>query len=406
MYPLYGIYMIPEVNNILLKQSKIATQSSVSFEIINGGDIAPWILEGWQRLLQKSKSLFTMYQSPGWWKHLNTTCNDSELFLIVAKNMKGGVIGIVPLQVATHALNFMLGRFLLMRFPLRSAIVLGGQPLLSEYGDIHGLLFSFIWSALPQCNAIYMKSIPNGSPAWQFFESCRWQSNDYFIYCPDGVRIFHSVNLPLKFHEYLSKFSKKKRYNLKRQVRLLRDHFDSKLELICVDSDLAVDGFVDGMESVTCHAWQYRHKILKLPDHTMKKRELKDLAHRGLFRSYLLKCGDHYGAFVLGYQFQEIFHYSDIGYDERLARFSPGNVMLYMLIEDLINHKPPRWLNFGIGDSEYKRQFGNCLSEDTDILLLRKTFLNLLRLGMHKTFRKSLKCAKFLLSRKISSPSK
>ncbi|MGA1863751.1 MAG: GNAT family N-acetyltransferase [bacterium] len=378
------------------------TQSSVALEIINRGDVAPWILQGWQRMLQKSKSLFTMYQSPEWWDHLDAKCNDSELCLIIAKNIKGELIGVLPLQVTTHVLNFMLGRFLLMRLSLKSAIVLGGQPLLSEYGDVYGHLFNFVWSALPDCNAIYMKSVPRESSAWQFFVSCHWQSNDYFIYRPDGVRTFHSVNLPSTFNEYISKFSKKKRYNLKRQVRLLREHFDGKLNLICVDSDHAVDEFVDGMESVTSHAWQYRQKILKLSDLTMKKKELKDLALRGLLRSYLLKCGDHYSAFVLGYQFQEIFHYSDISYDERLARFSPGNVMLYMLIEDLISRKPPQWINFGIGDSEYKRQFGNCLSEDTDILLLRKTFLNRLRLGTHMTFRKSLKCAKFLLRRKIS----
>jgi hypothetical protein len=43
------------------------------------------------------------------------------------------------------------------------------------------------------------------------------------------------------------------------------------------------------------------------------------------------------------------------------------------LIRDLLDHRPPRLLNFGIGDAPYKREFGNVHVEDASVLLLRKT---------------------------------
>jgi CelD/BcsL family acetyltransferase involved in cellulose biosynthesis len=94
-----------------------------------------------------------------------------------------------------------------------------------------------------------------------------------------------------------------------------------------------------------------------------------------------------------------VFHYADIGHDAELSKFSPGTVLLYRLIEDLIAHDRPQTLNFGIGVSEYKRQFATEVREETSLLILRDTLRNRLRVGLHRSWRGLLARVKPLLRR-------
>ena len=141
----------------------------------------------------------------------------------------------------------------------------------------------------------------------------------------------------------------------------------------------------------------------RVADNEAARSRLADLAARGLLRSYLLRCGDDYCAYVLGYQSCGVFHYADIAFDERFASFSPGAVLLYLLIANLIEHRPPTAstrcpeVNFGIGDSGYKEQFGNWHSRESSVLLLRRTAANRLRVAAHRFLKTLGRRAKSLL---------
>ena len=81
---------------------------------------------------------------------------------------------------------------------------------------------------------------------------------------------------------------------------------------------------------------------------------------------------------------EEMRRHPEIGYDARLARFSPGAVLLFLLVEDLTLHRRPRVVNFGIGDAHYKREFGTVELSDASIFLLRRTVANRLRVAVHR----------------------
>src|SRR5262249_35831919 len=89
-----------------------------------------------------------------------------------------------------------------------------------------------------------------------------------------------------------------------------------------------------------------------------------------------------------------IYHYAEIAHDRAFERFSPGTVLLYLLIEDLIRHNPPRRVNFGISDARYKREFGNAFTRDASVLLLRRSLANTLRVRSHSSFRSCLRAGK------------
>jgi CelD/BcsL family acetyltransferase involved in cellulose biosynthesis len=93
----------------------------------------------------------------------------------------------------------------------------------------------------------------------------------------------------------------------------------------------------------------------------------------------------------VGYQYQGVFHYAELGYDPALAPASPGTVLLFLLIQDLCAFDRPMVLNFGMGDAEYKRRFGNRHQTDDTLLLVKPTMRNRGALLTHRAFRRMVK---------------
>src|SRR5262249_45949458 len=116
--------------------------------------------------------------------------------------------------------------------------------------------------------------------------------------------------------------------------------------------------------------------------------KLVDLAERNLLRAYILSGDKTPCAFVLGYQYGSVFHYADPRYHQDFKDLSPGIVLLYLMVEDLISHRPARQLNFGASDALYKRLFSNVHYEEAPVLLLRKTSQNAARVFSHAGYQK------------------
>jgi CelD/BcsL family acetyltransferase involved in cellulose biosynthesis len=91
---------------------------------------------------------------------------------------------------------------------------------------------------------------------------------------------------------------------------------------------------------------------------------------------------------VLGFQGFGRYQYHKVGYDPAYARFAPGTVALYLIIEDLFHHDPPRSLSFEYGDERYKRMFGTSVIETAEVFLLRRTPRNWALRLVHSNYRR------------------
>jgi GNAT superfamily N-acetyltransferase len=358
-----------------------------SFSLLSPSEIekSPILRQEWARLLDSNDNLDLLYQSPQWFDHLMTT--DNRLFLGVLRDNAGRHLGIVPIRLGTYNLKFDVYAHALWKISLRTAFVLGSQPLLPKDNDFYDYVFATIWNNLPQCECIYMDSVPTDCFLWQHLRKSGSKQENYTIYVPDGTRPYHCVLLPSTFDEYLSKFKRKKRYNLERQVNVLRDHGNGRLDVVRVDSEAQIESFLKSAVCVARSSWQQTRIGTRIDEGQGRHAKLSDVARRGLLRSYLLISGEKACAFVLGYQYRDVYHYVEIAYDENFAKFSPGTVLLYLLIKDLIQYNPPKRLNFGVGHASYKQEFGNIHYEDASVLLLRNNLVNKIRCMGHSSFR-------------------
>jgi len=365
----------------------------------------PTLYQDWERLLESKENLELLYQSPQWFEHLLTIDpHYNDLVLGIVKDNFGQTIGIVPIRIDHYTLTFDLSSYMLWKIHLRTASILGSQPLIPQDENIYNQLFMSLMTAFPEIQCIYMGSVPVDSFLWQYLNTDKGNERYWIPQVVDGLQTIHALLLPETFDSYLSKLKRKKRYNLQRQVKLLQDHSGGRLDLIRVESADQISSFLEDAVSIARHSWQQRRIGARIENNQKWYEKLKDLANRGFLCAYLLKCVNEPYAFALGYQFKDVYHYVEIAYDESFAKFSPGTVLLYLLTQDLIKNKSLKKLNFGLSDHPYKQTFGNIHLRGAQILLWRSTFLNRIKRTSHLAFRGGISLIKTYFHKGKSTP--
>src|SRR5262245_49713558 len=89
---------------------------------------APEIERPWRARLSASHAPHASYQSPEWVDHHARVCEGDRRVVVVTL----GEDGVVPVLVETRELDFAVSRLCLLARPLRSAVILGGAPLVSD----------------------------------------------------------------------------------------------------------------------------------------------------------------------------------------------------------------------------------------------------------------------------------
>ena len=132
----------------------------------------------------------------------------------------------------------------------RGVCILGGLPLIPSRPIVYDHFFEALSKDFPEFGMFTMKSLSVKHPFWEYIHHSRTLRELFDIYLPDGIRQCHSISLPATVEEYLGRFKTKKRYNLKRQERLLRAHGGGQLELRRVEYPDQIDAFVDNARSL------------------------------------------------------------------------------------------------------------------------------------------------------------
>jgi hypothetical protein len=354
-------------------------------------------MSAWTGLLAESTDMNVLYQSPEWFGYLEEHLGGGRLAVALARGAGGQVAGVVPLRVAPYYLAFHVAGTTLGGFRLTKLSVPSGRLLIPECEALYDGLFVALHSALPECDMVGLDVVAEGSFLRHYLQESKRLRDLYLPYPAEGVRRYHTVPLPGTFEEYLAKFNAKKRYNLRRQVRVLRDHGAGSLQLQGVDSPGQVNTLLD----VATALWPGYVPDFFCPvaDRHGAYRRYTALAARGLLRSYLLRCGRDYVACALGVQHRDVWVVEATMYDKAFARFSPGAVLQLLAVQDLISRRPVRLINFGFGDPASGYAPTNVSIGAASFLLFRKTLANRMRQATHAAFESALASAKGVATR-------
>lgn len=181
--------------------------------------------------------------------------------------------------------------------------------------------------------------------------------------------------LPSQANKIYSGLSGKVRKNLKWQAKKLMEDFEGKARIGCFRDTEELDRMFEDVEQVAAKTY-HRALGFGFVDNLEMRERVQLEAEKGWFQAYVLYLADRPVAFWIGNASDGKFYSSYLGYDDTYGRYSPGIFLITRVFEELRKEGVDE-IDFGLGDAEYKRRFGNCSWEEACIDVFAPTFKGL-----------------------------
>lgn len=182
-----------------------------------------------------------------------------------------------------------------------------------------------------------------------------------------------TLRLPESYEEFVRTRSKRTRDNVKQyRNRLLKKHGE-ELELTLFDRPDQSDRLFRDADAIAAKTYQGGLGVAFAD--TPEQRALVELGlEQGSFRLYLLSIGGEPAAFWPGSVYNRTFFTGTPGYDPAYADLRLGTYLLLHVIEQLCADDGIDVVDYGFGESDYKRRFGSDSWEEEDVLIFAPTF--------------------------------
>ena len=354
----------------------------------------PTLRRDLQGLVDDSDNLNAMYRSPVWFDHLQSMDEQEQLAPAVARDPSERDVGVAPLRLARSSLDFDVAGNKLCSFSILKVFSLGGGPLGPQDPAPLDALFQSILDAFPLADGIGFSAVQAGSFLWKYLFDSPFLAKHFFPYSINGIHEYHVKHLPFTFAEYLAQFDSKKRYNMKRQVRLLREFGGGEPELRRIETPEDLPFYHDALARLGNIKHPVDSSACLCSPLSRDYRLRRSIAERSLLRSYILRCGGEIVGCIRGTQYQGRYLIDSIQYRPDYARFSPGVVMLYLGIMDLLTHRPPRLISFGFGEPDRKHYHANLILDYGSVILFRKTLAHRVRWMSHRSLSSTVRWVK------------
>jgi hypothetical protein len=346
----------------------------------------------WHLLACASDNFRAIHQTPVWCAH-KVRASGERIDVLVTRSASGELTAVAPLWRTTFPISFRIGT-LHWQKSLRSTVFMGNMPILPAGQHLVHDFFRALARSSDEYDCLEMRGVPTTSSFYEYITTSPEIASAYIIHMLRGP--FHWLNLPQTFPEYLAQFTSKQRYNLKREVSVLRSHGGGSLELTRIESADQIFEFLESATAIAANSWQLVLLNQPIGQRFDRAQSLNELANSGILRCYLLKCAGRPCAFAVGFQIGATFTFYETAYDRVYASYSPGKVLLYLLLEDVIGHNRPENVFFGTGDADYKAFFGDSVGDEANIVLIKRTYANLAWWKLHALYRGAIEALKRL----------
>jgi hypothetical protein len=160
------------------------------------------------------------------------------------------------------------------------------------------------------------------------------------------------------FERYLkTQFPRERKRKLQYQVRRLCQHVGSDAPVRDYRSEAELREFYRLATALSARTYQMKLLGRGLANEPVE--QWARLASRGGARGWILMHGERPIAFIAGRVRGGVFEDEYIGYDPAYARLGPGNVLQYLVLEQLFAERSYRVWDFGEGEGLHKSRFAN-----------------------------------------------
>jgi hypothetical protein len=208
--------------------------------------------------------------------------------------------------------------------------------------------------------------------------------------------------LPARYDEFLARYSAKKRYNLRRQLRLLQERTGNRLALRRYELVANVEELVASYQALLPHGQaegKGEELLLVLRSPGGVGGLLRRLAREGLLRAYVLEDGGRPISCLLAAQYGGTLVVRRTLHAPAYQVLSPGVALLHMVIEDLITDRPGCLVNLGYGSREHDSHSTHVAWDYVSYWLIPKTWKSRFFLSGYWALRRGLRSLKAAVQR-------
>ena len=190
--------------------------------------------------------------------------------------------------------------------------------------------------------------------------------------------------LPGTLDDFLAQRSRRRRESVRRYSRRLERTYGDDARVEVVRDGAGLDKLF--AESKLIHRETYQHVLgVGFSDETVQRRLAELTAARGWFRGYMLYLRDQPAAFWHGNVYRGSFGVMSTGFDPAFADDRPGTYLLMQAVEDLSGDGSAKLMDFGFGDADYKRHFGDGFVEEQDVGIFERRPRTIALNAVHST---------------------
>jgi CelD/BcsL family acetyltransferase involved in cellulose biosynthesis len=176
------------------------------------------------------------------------------------------------------------------------------------------------------------------------------------------------VAVPDDFAAFLQARSRNTRENVKRYGRKLEKAFPDRVRVKRYRDVADVEEASRMFEGIAADTYQ-RALDAGFRDDERGRALMSLAARRGWFRGWTLSIDDQPVAFWYGLAYASTFFIGSPGYNPDFADHRVGQYLQMRMMEDLCADPTVERLDYGFGDAQYKRSFGDNRWEEADVMV-------------------------------------
>jgi CelD/BcsL family acetyltransferase involved in cellulose biosynthesis len=195
-----------------------------------------------------------------------------------------------------------------------------------------------------------------------------------FVFRGHGVTpaLHWRADIPGSFEEYLAERSRGIRRNIRRYGNRLLEAYGDRVSLKVYRDEADIETLFRDTAAVAEKTYQAAIGA-SFEDDELRRGLTRLAMRRGWFRAYVLYLDDQPVAFWYGLGYRGVFSTDITGYDPAYGELRIGRYVMVKLIEDLCADRAIHALDYGFGDAEYKRLFGDRSWAEVDVVVYSPT---------------------------------
>lgn len=172
------------------------------------------------------------------------------------------------------------------------------------------------------------------------------------------VETHWSMSVPESIDLFYQSLRPKTRNTLRRKIRKLEREFGNQVRIVTYRGENELEEAISAASQIS--HWTYQYALgVGFVDNAQTRSMMATAANRGWLRMSVLYVKSEPCAFQLVLQYRNTYFLGQTGFNPKWKQWNIGTVLFLKVLENICNDSDVESFDFGFGDADYKRHYGN-----------------------------------------------